>query len=87
MMKTTVEETASILKRLTPQNQAYFMTLVRVAEIAENGVKQAIQPHKLQMQNADKQFNPDEPEEMTLYQLSLNFEDASTDPRQHRSEE
>lgn len=27
------------------------------------------------------------PEEMTLYQLSLNFEDASTDPRQHRSEE
>lgn len=39
MMKTTVEETASILKRLTPQNQAYFMTLVRVAEIAENGAK------------------------------------------------
>lgn len=38
-------------------------------------------------ENADKQFNPDEPEEMTLYQLSLNFEDASTDPRQHRSEE
>lgn len=28
-----------ILKRLTPQNQAYFMTLVRVAEIAENGAK------------------------------------------------
>lgn len=39
MMKTTVEETAGILKRLTPQNQAYFMTLVRVAEIAENGAK------------------------------------------------
>ena len=39
IMKTTVEETASILKRLTPQNQAYFMTLVRVAEIAENGAK------------------------------------------------
>lgn len=38
-------------------------------------------------ENADKQFNPDKPEEMTLYQLSLNFEDASTDPRQHRSEE
>lgn len=26
-------------ERLTPQNQAYFMTLVRVAEIAENGAK------------------------------------------------
>lgn len=39
MMKTTVEETAGILKRLSPQNQAYFMTLVRVAEIAENGAK------------------------------------------------
>lgn len=42
MMKTTVEETAGILKRLTPQNQAYFMTLVRVAEIAENGVKNVV---------------------------------------------
>ena len=42
MMKTTVEETAGILKRLTPQNQAYFMTLVRVAEIAENGVKNTV---------------------------------------------
>ena len=39
VIKMTVEETASILKRLTPQNQAYFMTLVRVAEIAENGAK------------------------------------------------
>lgn len=33
------KETTNILKRLSPQNQAYFMTLVRVAEIAENGVR------------------------------------------------
>lgn len=39
--KATVEETMDILKRLSPQNQAYFMTLVRVAETAENGVKNA----------------------------------------------
>lgn len=41
-MKATVKETADILKRLSPQNQAYFMTLVRVAEIAENGVKNIV---------------------------------------------
>ena len=39
MTTATVKETADILKRLSPQNQAYFMTLVRVAEIAENGAK------------------------------------------------
>lgn len=37
-----VKETADILKRLTPENQAYFMTLVRVAGTAENGVKNAL---------------------------------------------
>lgn len=43
-METTIlKETAEILKRLSPQNQAYFMTLVRVAETAENGVKNALQ--------------------------------------------
>ncbi len=41
MTKTTIKETADILKRLSPQNQAYFMTLVRVAETAENSVKNA----------------------------------------------
>lgn len=35
----TLQETVDILKCLTPQNQAYFMTLVRVAQVAENGVK------------------------------------------------
>lgn len=40
--ETAIKETADILKRLTPQNQAYFMTLVRVAETAENGVKNAL---------------------------------------------
>lgn len=39
MEETMVKETADILKRLSPKNQAYFMTLVRVAESAENGVK------------------------------------------------
>ena len=41
-MNTTVKETTDILKRLSPKNQAYFMTLVRVAEIAENGVKNIV---------------------------------------------
>lgn len=34
-----VLETAEILKRLSPQNQAYFMTMVRLAEVAERNVK------------------------------------------------
>ena len=48
MTASTIKETADILKRLSPQNQAYFMTLVRVAETAENGVKSTFveQPHK-----------------------------------------
>lgn len=37
-----IKETTDILKRLSPENQAYFMTLVRVAEVAENGVKNAV---------------------------------------------
>ena len=41
-MNTTVKETTDIHKRLSPKNQAYFMTLVRVAEIAENGVKNIV---------------------------------------------
>ena len=41
-MNTTVKETTDILKRLSPKNQAYFMTRVRVAEIAENGVKNIV---------------------------------------------
>lgn len=56
-MKATVKETADILKRLSPQNQAYFMTLVRVAEIAENGVKNTVfeQPRNPPMQTAQSQ--------------------------------
>lgn len=42
MNTTSIKETADILRRLSPQNQAYFMTLVRVAETAENGVKNAL---------------------------------------------
>ncbi len=34
-----VKETTDILKRLTPKNQSYFMTLVRLAEVAENAVR------------------------------------------------
>lgn len=33
------QETFEILKKLSPQNQAYFMTMARIAEAAENGVK------------------------------------------------
>lgn len=43
MNKSNIQETTEILKRLSPQNQAYFMTLVRVAEAAENGIKMMIQ--------------------------------------------
>lgn len=48
MEASIVKETTDILKRLSPQNQIYFMTLVRVAEAAENGVKSAMieQPRK-----------------------------------------
>lgn len=43
MEKTIVEETADILKQLSPLNQAYFMTMVRVAGVAEKSVKQVVQ--------------------------------------------
>lgn len=39
MENAIIKETADVLKRLSPQNQEYFMTLVRLAEVAENGVK------------------------------------------------
>lgn len=43
MEKTIVEETADILKQLSPQNQAYFMTMVRVAGVAEDNAKRTVQ--------------------------------------------
>lgn len=39
MDKSLIKETTEILKRLSPQNQAYFMTLLRIAEIAEDGAR------------------------------------------------
>lgn len=42
MEVTMIQEATDILKKLSPKNQAYFMTLARVAETAENGVKSAI---------------------------------------------
>ena len=39
MENSITKETTDILKRLSPKNQTYFMTLVRFAEIVENGVK------------------------------------------------
>lgn len=39
MENTIIKETTEILKKLSPKNQVYFMTLVRLAEVAENGVK------------------------------------------------
>lgn len=35
MEKNIVEQTTDMLRKLSPQNQTYFMTLVRVAAIAE----------------------------------------------------
>ena len=43
-----IKEATDTLKRLSPKNQVYFMTLVRVAEVAENSVKcsgPTIPPH------------------------------------------
>ncbi len=40
-MKTSVvKETTDILKKLSPKNQLYFMTLVRTAQVAEDGIKE-----------------------------------------------
>ena len=39
MENAVVKETTDILKRLTPKNQSYFMTLVWLAEVAENAVR------------------------------------------------
>ncbi len=36
MENTIVKEATEILSKLSPQNQIYFMTLVRAAEAAEN---------------------------------------------------
>ncbi|MCI8798199.1 MAG: hypothetical protein HFH88_00090 [Lachnospiraceae bacterium] len=42
MVESTLRETFDILTRLTLKNQAYFMTLLRVAQIAEDGVKSTL---------------------------------------------
>lgn len=39
MTKKNVAEGIDILKKLSPKNQAYFMTLLRLAEAAENGAR------------------------------------------------
>lgn len=39
MAKSILKETTEILKRLSPENQSYFMTMVYVAQTAENNVK------------------------------------------------
>ena len=39
MDKSILKETTEILKRLSPENQSYFMTMVYVAQTAENNVK------------------------------------------------
>lgn len=37
-----VKEATEILKKLSPKNQAFFMTMIRVAETAEAGVKNQV---------------------------------------------
>ena len=51
MKAVAIKETMDILKRLSPKNQAYFMTLVRVAETAENGVKHSMINQAKQLTN------------------------------------
>lgn len=43
MEKTTLEETISIFRQLSPVNQRYFQMMVRVADIAEKNVRKANQ--------------------------------------------
>lgn len=78
-----IKDIKDISENLSAENKKYVIAVANALLFSQ---EQAIQLRKLQMQNADKQFNPAKSEEMMLYQLSLNFEDASIDPRQHRSE-
>lgn len=39
MEDTIIKEGMDILKKLSPKNQTYFMTLLRLAEVAEDGAK------------------------------------------------
>lgn len=41
-MQSEIQQATEILKKLSPQNQAYLITLVRVAGKAEEGVKSII---------------------------------------------
>lgn len=34
-----IREATDVLKKLSPQNQSYFMTLLRLAETAEEGAR------------------------------------------------
>lgn len=40
MSASIVKETTDVLKKLSPKNQLYFMTLVRLAAVAEEGIKE-----------------------------------------------
>lgn len=42
MEDTIVKEGTDILKKLSPKNQAYFMTMLRLAEAAEDGARNEI---------------------------------------------
>lgn len=42
METTLAEEMMDVLKKLSPQNQLYMLTLLKVAEAAENGVRSDI---------------------------------------------
>lgn len=51
MENNNVKEGMNILKKLSPKNQTYFMTLLRLAEAAEDGArsemtKQSLKPPK-----------------------------------------
>ena len=37
--KTITNEMTEIMRQLTPENQQYFLTLMRIAAVAENSVK------------------------------------------------
>lgn len=58
MENTILSEATDTLKKLTPQNQDYFMTLLRVAAVAEDAVKEA--QKSIANQNAESSLKTDD---------------------------
>ena len=52
MSDINVKEGIEILKNLSPKNQAYFMTMLRLAEVAESGARIEVDKKQKKTKNA-----------------------------------